>query len=686
MKSIRTKIFLSLGGVAVAALLILGVTSIILSYNSSMDQLNHAVQSTAEITASRVEQQLLSYRHVAEAFGTRSDVADPNVPVEQKQQFLNEWIEQYGMSRANLFGENGISIIDGTDITERDYYQICLSGETYISSPTVNKATGELSLIISAPVWEGGREGSKVIGLVNFIPGEAFLNEIMSSIHISDNNSAYMIDKNGYTIADITMETINEENIEEEASADKALEDQAKIHEKMRAGESGIETCSVDGKDQMISYAPVGSTDGWSLAVTAPLSDFMQATYTGIIVNIILVVAAIILILAVSIIMCNRIVKPIKDCANRLVLLAEGDLQSPVPVVNSKDETRILADSTRQISEALSAIIGDETRALTSMAKGNFDIDVDTSVYVGAFREVCQSIQEIDEQLSQTLREIDNAANQVSAGSEQVSSGAQALSQGATEQASSVEELAATVQEISAKIGQSAKDTESANNLTAYAGDKVNESTLKMQELVSAMGHIKQTSQQIQGIIKTIDDIAFQTNILALNAAVEAARAGASGKGFAVVADEVRSLAGKSAEASKDTQELIQSAIQAVEHGSELAEDAAKTLEETAEKTNQVVKTINTIASASAEQAHAADQISQGLDQISSVVQTNSATAEESAAASEQLSGQANMLKVLVGKFKLSDSESADHPVKEPAYDYEREDAMPSFERYADKY
>ena len=163
---------------------------------------------------------------------------------------------------------------------------------------------------------------------------------------------------------------------------------------------------------------------------------------------------------------------------------------------------------------------------------------------------------------SGAFQEIDTAANQVAAGADQVSSGAQALSQGATEQASAVEELAATVQEINVKISQTAKDTDSANEITMVTGTKVNESKLKMQELVAAMEEIKQTSQQIQGIIKTIDDIAFQTNILALNAAVEAARAGAAGKGFAVVADEVRNLAGKSAEASRNTQELIQNSIQ----------------------------------------------------------------------------------------------------------------------------
>lgn len=380
----------------------------------------------------------------------------------------------------------------------------------------------------------------------------------------------------------------------------------------------------------------------------------------------------------------KKVIRPLKIIQEEMLEFSKGNLSIGGKLQEDTSELGMLVYSVHQMREHLKEFIEDIHDKLLQISQGDLDIQMDIS-YIGDLAEIETSMKKISTSLSEAFREIDLAANQVSSGADQVSNGAQALSQGATEQASAVEELAATVQEISARINQNAKDTDSANNLTMLTGTKVNESKQKMQELMSAMDEIKQTSQQIQGIIKTIDDIAFQTNILALNAAVEAARAGAAGKGFAVVADEVRSLAGKSAEASQNTQELIKNSIYAVERGGVLATDAAKVLDETVEAANQVVESINRIATASAEQAQAADQIAQGLDQVSSVVQTNSATAQESAAASEELSGQSSMLKTLVGKFNIVDTGTSYQTNETPEYAPPVTPAAPP-DGYYDKY
>lgn len=389
----------------------------------------------------------------------------------------------------------------------------------------------------------------------------------------------------------------------------------------------------------------------------------------------------------------KKVIRPLKVIQEEMIEFSKGNLSIEGKMQEDTSELGMLVYSVHQMRGHLKEFIEDIHEKLLQIADGNLDIHMDIA-YIGDFAEIETSMKKISSSLSEAFREIDLAANQVASGADQVSNGAQALSQGATEQASAVEELAATVQEISMRINENAKDTDSANELTTATGIKVNESKKKMQELVAAMDEIKQTSQQIQGIIKTIDDIAFQTNILALNAAVEAARAGAAGKGFAVVADEVRSLAGKSAEASKNTQELIKNSIYAVENGSALAADTAKVLEETAEGANEVVASIKRIATASAEQAQSADQIALGLDQVSSVVQTNSATAEESAAASEELSSQASMLKTLVGRFKIANAANAGMASTDYRMDYQTDDSSDymapapdvSSDSYYDKY
>lgn len=352
----------------------------------------------------------------------------------------------------------------------------------------------------------------------------------------------------------------------------------------------------------------------------------------------------------------HGITKPVSEIDDVARKIADGQLNESIHY-ESKDELGILAvNFNKTVSRLRNYVdyIDEISKVLNEVANGNLMFHL-TYDYAGEFAKVKQALENISASLNQTLTQINQSAEQVAAGSDQVASGSQALSQGATEQASSVEELAATINDISYQVNQNAEHATNASKKATVVGEQITASNESMQQMTSAMGEISDKSSQIGKIIKTIEDIAFQTNILALNAAVEAARAGEAGKGFAVVADEVRNLASKSAEASKDTALLIEGSIQAVEKGTQIANSTAEQLLQVVSGAQDIVNTIDVIAEASKSQADSIQQVTQGVDQISSVVQTNSATAEESAAASEELSGQAQMLKSLVGRFKLKD-------------------------------
>ncbi len=407
------------------------------------------------------------------------------------------------------------------------------------------------------------------------------------------------------------------------------------------------------------------------------------AAQNGLIAALAISSAALLITVVLCVYIVRSITKPILEIENTTKELAAGNLSASI-AYQSRDELGSLADNTRALIDSLRTYIGNISDVLGTMAEGDMTVDV-TIDYLGDFAPIKASLQRILAALNSSLTQISQSSEQVASGSNQVASGAQALSQGSTEQASSVEELSATIGEISLQIKQNAENAQEANKMVNATTKEIENGNRQMLQLVTAMDDISKTSNQIGKIIKTIDDIAFQTNILALNAAVEAARAGNAGKGFAVVAEEVRSLAGKSAEAAKDTTSLIESAIQAIQNGTHMVSATEKSLNLIVEKADGVSRLVNEIAEASNAQATAILQTTQGIEQISNVVQNNSATAEESAAASEELSGQALVLQQLITRFRL-EGQGQLSPTTSPVVAARRSNAAPDFTVAFDKY
>ena len=639
------------GRVIMICCIVLGVITSVLSYISSISAVSETINNTSDVAANYVSSALQEFVAIAYETGSIARLADPEKTTEEKKAILDQRIKDHDFDGGYLIDSSGVDVITGQNLSDRVYFTESMKGNTYVSTPAYSEVTGKVSYVVSAPLWEGGIPGTTPVGVIAYVPNGEFLNDIKRSIKVGEGGTAFMLDKNGITIADLDSSLVGVEDSVALGDTNPRLKKYSAICKKMIAGGNGTGTYSYNGKTKVVAYSPVPDTDGWSIGVAAVRNEFLKMFYISLVATIIFVMAFTIYGVKVGVRLGHAVAAPLGRAVDRLKLLAEGDIHSEVPEPTENDETKILLDCLSETMQDLNKIITDISSDLAELADGNFMINVDET-YKGDFAQISDSFRDIVGSLSAALGEIDSNAESVRKGATDLAGASQLLAEGATDQASAIEELTATMTDISEKIHANAENAAKAKKVVNGMNDQVSESNAQMKQSTEAMEKIKEASNKIAEIISSIEEIASQTNLLALNASIEAARAGEAGKGFAVVATQVGTLSEQSSEAAKNTKQLIQNAIQAVEDGTKLANSTAESLLLVVENAKTVGDAIDEIAIASEEQADATAQITEGVNQIAQVVESNSATSEESAAASQELSTQADLLKELVDRFK----------------------------------
>ena len=638
------------------SLTLVGIITCVLNYVSTTGAMKDSMQVTAQVAADKVSNRLEADMNVIEMLGTMGDIASDSVPIADKNKAMGEYQNQYDWKSYGITGRDGINIFETTtDISQRDYFKEALNGTTSISDPVYSKTTNELVIVMATPLWKDGVPNSQVIGVVYVSVDASDLSDIATSIKVSKNGTAYILNKEGTAIAHQNMDFVeNEKNNIKESSSDSSFNSVAKFEKQMIQGDKGFGRYTYEGTRWIIGYAPVG-INGWSLAVAAPLTDFLGSTILSIVITIVMLVIALFAAIRVANRTGEEIGGAVKVCSDRLKLLAEGDLDTPVTTLNTNNETKILEQSTIEIVNSLQTIIGDIKHILSEMASGNFEVhsEIGSDKYIGAYSEIHLAMRDLRNTLSNTLEAIVEASEQVDAGASQLATGATELAEGATEQAAAIEEMSATVTDVTQQVEKTTKATDEAHDNAKIVGKEAAASKDKMNELTEAMKKIEETSNAIKNIIAEIEDIASQTNLLSLNAAIEAARAGEAGRGFAVVADQIRRLAEQSAQSAVDTRNMIESSIDEVTNGSRITNETEEALDKVLAEIDAIVLSVANARVASDKQAVAMEQIEKAVDQISGVVQANSASAQQSSATSEELSAQAQTLKDLIGQFTI---------------------------------
>ncbi len=536
------------------------------------------------------------------------------------------------------------------DVTQRDWYKATLAAEGgyTCTSPYIDQNTSKLVMTVSRAFY-------KADGSLDFVMGADiyadYLAEVTNSIKIFDNAYPMLADNSLSLIVHGNpeyMPGINDAGTPTATSLTDIPAYSQIVTNITNNDFSVVKAADYNGTSAYFAPVRISST-GWYYLYAVNSSEYISEII-GVMITmfIIIVCAAVVSIIIISLII-KRLIKPVDELTAAAADMKNGNL-SYIPTYYANDSISDLCESISETNQVWTGYINDISSNLDKLAHGNFDIEFNGS-YVGDFAKIKESVIKISDNLGEIIGGIDHASNEVSLGSADVAASSNTLAEGVSEQSRTIDELTGLIENLVTQINENAASAESAQAQSGITSDNVVECNRRMTELLESMNDINDKAQEIVKIVKTIDDIAFQTNILALNAAIEAARAGEAGKGFAVVADEVRNLASKSAEAVQNTNQLISGTGEAVEKGSRLAAETEAALVTVSEGVANVNDLIVKISDASESQADDVRTVSEKINAIEDIVRSTAASAQESAASSDRLSVQSKKLQDMLTKF-----------------------------------